>query len=310
MVIGKSGMRGHARALAIATGIASMLTLALASGAQAKGEYELNDSRETAYGPLTGATWYTAEKETENDVDWYYFYVKTYSQIEFTATMVKAKYKDYCDVSFLLYDKDGNLLRESNYFSAGHVNVLEHHALTMSPGRYYIVTLNSDSDCYVGDRYKFQISPAGALTTNRECGEAIVTRDSVIPLLTKATAELNEATEPLAAADAAVRESKGELALLKHRWEKAKGDWEKIKRRIKRHPESPRFQNRERRRLRISRARVNSSLSDAKESARAKLTAANKTRTAVLAKQAPLKEIVAQHTNAKAQAEAQIAINC
>lgn len=307
MVIGKGGMRARARALAIALGMASMLALALAPGAQARSEYEPNDSRETAYGPLTGAQWFTAEQDTVNDDDWYYFYVKTYSQLEFSGTMVKAQ---GCETDFYLYDRDGNLLKESYYFEAGELNTTERFFRTMEPGRYYIKV----PACYysegVGDRYKFKIDPAGSLTTNRECGEAIVTRDTVIPLLTKATVELEEVTEPLAAADAAVRESKGELGLLKSRWEKAKVGWEKIKRRIKRHPESPRFQNRERRRLRISRARVNSSLSDAKGSARAKLDAANKTRTAVLAKQAPLKEIVAQHTNAKTQAEAQIAINC
>lgn len=302
MVTVGSRSSGGMTTLGALLGVVALLAL-LAGDARAAGPFEPNDSRETAHGPLAGDQYHTGAIETVNDVDWYYFYVKTYSQFDFASTMLK---EFSCQADFYLRDKDGNRLSYYNsYFEAAPTNQLGHFYLTLDPGRYYL-EVNS---CTL-DSYKFKISPGAALTTNRECGEAIVTRDSVIPLLTEASAELGETAGSLSAADAAVSESKAELAVVKQRWEKAKGNWVKIKRRIKRHPESPRFQNRERRRLRISRARVNGSLADAKESARARLTTAGKTRAEVLAKQAPLKAIIAQHTDAKAQAETQIAISC
>ncbi len=65
--------------------------LMFASSASATGEFEPNDNRDTAYGPLEGGVPYTATIDTENDVDWYVFYVKTYSQMDFSSTLVKLK---------------------------------------------------------------------------------------------------------------------------------------------------------------------------------------------------------------------------
>lgn len=293
----------HAIAWLTALGAGALLMLSLASIAHAKEEYELNDSRETAYGPLQGDKWYTAEIETENDSDWYYFYVKSYSQMEFSATMVKVP---GCNAYFYLLDKDGKSVRYESIFHAGYLDVVEHYSLTMTPGRYYIRA----EACDPGDRYKFKIDPAGSLTTNRACGEAIVALDTVTPLLTEASADLGDTAGSLAAANAAVRESKGELAKLKRRWGKAQARWRKMKRRIKAHPEAPRFQRKERRRLRRSRARLNRTLAVSKRAARSELAAASETRAEVLAQRAPLQVLVTQHTNEKAQAEAQIAASC
>lgn len=302
MVTVRSARYSRATVFGIVLAMVAALTLALAGGAQAKGEYEPNDTRETAHGPLLGEKDYVAEIDTENDVDWYLFYVKTYSQMEFVTTMLKS---DGCSVLYRLYDKDGEQL-ETGTFRSGHVEKTERFHLTMNPGRYYLkVDL-----CAPGDRYRFRVNPAAALTSDRACGEAIVARDTATPLLTEASAELGNTAGSLAAANTAVRESKEDLAKLKRRWEKGKARWRKMKRRIKRHSESPRFQHRERRRLRRSRARLNRTLPVAKRSARSELATASETRAKVLAKRAPLQVLVTQHTNAKVQAEAQIAASC
>src|SRR4051794_7902062 len=78
-----SGSRGRTFGAALAV---VLLLLTLVARARATSEYEPNDSRETAYGLLAGGTWYTAGIDTVNDYDWYLFYVKTYSQVEFQAT--------------------------------------------------------------------------------------------------------------------------------------------------------------------------------------------------------------------------------
>lgn len=305
MVTVRSARYSRATVFGIVSAMAAALTLAFAGGAQAKGEYEINDTRESAHGPLAGGKWHTAEIETENDVDWYYFYVKTYSQMEFLSTMVKAG-GTYCSrVVFSMYDKDGNDLGGADYFYSGSLEETGRFPLTMNPGRYYLKV-----DSCTKDRYKFKIDPDAAITTNRECGEAIVARDSVGPALAEVTADLNETNNSLAAANAVVRSSKLELAKLKRRWEKAKKGWRVTQRKIKRHPGATRFQNRERRRLKASKARVNRTLAAAKGLAKRELATASETRAEVLAVRAPLQALAAQHTSAKSQAEAQIAVSC
>jgi hypothetical protein len=277
--------------------------LSFAGAAYGKHEYEPNDTRETAHGPLVGGKEYVAEIDTENDVDWYLFYVKTYSQMEFVTTMIKS---DGCSgVFYRMYDKDGEEL-ETGGFRSGYLEKTGRFHLTMNPGRYYLKVYQ----CQPGDRYRFTVNPAAALTTNRACGEAIVALDTVTPLLTEASADLGDTAGSLAAANTAVREAKKDLVKSKRRWERAKARWRKMKRRIKRHPEAPRFQREERRRLRRSRARLNRTLSVSKQAARSELATASETRAEVLAERAPLQVLVTQHTNAKIQAEAQIAASC
>lgn len=182
--------------------------LASASGALAAGEYELNDGRDTAYGPLAGATDYTATIETVNDVDWYVFYVKAYSQLDFSATMIG---EDPCNRAELtLRDKDGGYLA---YFYAGYVNETNHLQMTLPAGRYYFEV---DRPC-AGDRYRFRIDPAASITTSRECGEAIVARDSITPQLAKTNEELLDNGEDLARATAAVKRAGKTLRRLQKR---------------------------------------------------------------------------------------------
>src|ERR1044072_371858 len=193
-------------------GVAGLLALSLATGANAAGEYEPNDTRETAYGPLAGGTPYTGTFETDNDVDWYVFYVKTYSQMDFSATMVKSSCDDYGRIS--LYDKDGNSIRG---FYIGEVNETSHLLLTMDPGRYYFEV--DDYYACTGDQYRFQIDPAASITTSRECGEAIVARDAVGPQLADLNTKLTRNAEKLVEKAEAVKNAKGVVSRLKrHRW--------------------------------------------------------------------------------------------
>src|ERR1044072_4440760 len=87
--------------------VVGLLLLTLGASARAASEYEPNDSRETAFGPVAGGTWYTAGIDTVNDYDWYMFYVKTYSQVEFQATVAE---KSDSSSYFYIYGRDGETI--------------------------------------------------------------------------------------------------------------------------------------------------------------------------------------------------------
>jgi len=188
--------------------------LVFSASAFAAGEYELNDTRETAYGPLSGGTDYTATFETDNDVDWYLFYVKTYSQLDFSASKVAAGPEGCSGVAHLvLRDKDGKELGEEGFY-AGRLNEVNHLKLTLAAGRYYFEVHNHGC---VGDRYRLRIDPASAITPSRVCGEAIVAKESVGPVLAKLVGELGKNTEALTKANGGVRAAQATLKRLKRR---------------------------------------------------------------------------------------------
>ncbi len=187
-------------------GVASvlcLLSLALSASAHAAQEYEPNDSRETAYGPLAGATSYTATFETDNDVDWYVFYIRTYSQMDFSASLVGSA--SCGPTHFELRDKDGESI---TVFHAGDDNEIDHLLRTLTAGRYYFEVQNEGC---TGDRYQLRMDPAAAITTSRNCGEAIVARDAVGPQLTALGVKRAKNGEALARATAAVKSAKAAL---------------------------------------------------------------------------------------------------
>lgn len=203
-----SGLRRGVLALVLC----GLVLFSLPAFASAAGEYESNDLRDTAYGPLTGGTSYTATFETNNDVDWYVFYLKTYSQMDFSATSIGSS----CAASWgniELVDKDGKHIA---YLEPGALNETEHLRLTMGPGRYYL-EINSYSSYCTGDQYRFRIDPASALTPSRTCGEAIVSRETVGPELAALNAKIATNGEALAKAEALFSARRAALKKLKNR---------------------------------------------------------------------------------------------
>jgi hypothetical protein len=234
------------------------------TSALASGEYESNDLRDTAFGPLSGGVEYTATYETDNDVDWYLFYVKTYSQMDFSATSIGSSCA-YFDTYMSLYDKDGESL-DSIYFGA--LNETQHRYLTLSPGRYYLATGNDDCTTH---RYRFRIDPAASITTSRECGEAIVARDSIVPQLAKTNEELLDNGEDLARATAAVKRAGKTL------------------RRLQKQPRASSYSRR---------------------AARRRLAAARKSREAVVRTRSGIQSAATQQQQALSAAEGTIAATC
>lgn len=176
--------------------------LAFSPLVQAANEYELNDTRESATGPLKGGTDYTATFETVNDVDWYLFYIKSYSQMDFSATTIGPTSCPSSYTELELLDRDGKYIRR---FYPGGIGKTEHLQLTLNPGRYYFLVEN---DGCTDDQYRFRIDPAASITSSRECGEAIVAKDAIGPQVTKVNEELADNAEDLAVAATGVRKAK------------------------------------------------------------------------------------------------------
>jgi hypothetical protein len=268
--------------------------LIAAPASLAAGEFEPNDSREAAFGPLAGGTWYTGTLETDNDGDWFFFYIKVYSQMDFSATMVKA-----CTSSgrtgFGLYDKDGKSLGS---FSSGPVNQVNHRYLTLPPGRYYFWIERPEEGVCTGDRYKFRIDPATSITTSRECGEAIVARDSVVPLLADVNEDLAGNAEKLAVSTAAVHAAKKELRQASRKAKRLKGKVQRLRR-------SGHWD----RKLRRVTAKLGRTRGEVRTAA-ADLDRAQERRRPVWQEKLRLDALAGQHSQAIAAAEGQIATYC
>ncbi len=286
-------------------GIASfaLVLLVLASSASATGEFEPNDNRGQATGPLEGGKTYSATFETENDVDWYVFYIKTYSQMDFSATMTQS-----CGyhAGFELRDLDGKPI---NFFSAGSVNQTNHLLLTLTPGRYYLEA-TYDREC-PKDTYSFRIDPAAAITSNRECGEAIVAKDAVGPQLAKVAGELSKNSEKLAKPSGEVSADEARLAAIDKQWEKFLTQWKSAVHKLAHRRGIPGFVRRQRMRsLLAAKRRTSLRLGSMKDSAKRDLAADQKAQAKVLEERASLQALEAQSKSTLSQAEAQIAAHC
>lgn len=190
--------------------LGAIVTLALLpSMAAAAGEFEPNDNRDAASGPLEGGRDYTARFETDNDVDWYVFYVRQYSQMDFSATGAPDCIWALANVE--LRDLDGKSI---SGFESGWTGETNHLYLTLNPSRYYLEIRNPSGEC-IGDPYRFRIEPATAVTPSRECGEAIVAKDALVPLLVKADEDLAANARVLGHAKRKTRQAGRKLRRLK-----------------------------------------------------------------------------------------------
>jgi hypothetical protein len=289
--------------LGVGLAIAGLLAMMFCASAFAAGEYEPNDDRASSAGPLKGGKWYSATFETENDVDWYLFYVKTYSQLDFSAEMTKScGYNAY----IRLLDLDGEFV---DSFTAGDVSQTRHMLRTLTAGRYYL-EIDYSRNC-PKDTYKFRIDPATALTTSRECGEAIVAKDAVGPLLAKVSEEVGESNAALATANASTGEARATLLRLNTRWAKFQAKWNKAVKKLNRKRSWSGFLKRhKRRRLIATKRRVNRRLQAAKGPAKRELVEAKEARAEVAQERGGLLTLQAQHTATVTQADAQIAVHC
>lgn len=175
------------------------------AAAFATGEYEPNDSLSTAFGPLAGGLDYAATFETENDGDWYRFYVRNYSQVELSAVTLDYRCQSSNNVMTIrLRDGDGKNLRffylPSSVRREGEVARLR---LTLDAGRYFI-TATHDGFCEQ-TVYRIRVDPGMAITPSQACGEGILLRNNTLPQAARINRELVANTKAIKRAKRVLR---------------------------------------------------------------------------------------------------------
>lgn len=299
----------HGPRLVVVALLASLIGLVLAApSATAAGEFEPNDDRESSFGPLAGGTDYKAMIETENDVDWYVFYVPSLAQLDISGVTLDGQY----GTTISLYDGEGNDL---NYIRVpGHDDQLpvEHLYRTLEPGRYYLRISPRSSLQTV---YRFRIDPAPALTTSVACGEAVVGRDSLGPQLVATTESLAENAAALAVKAAAVHAAKTDRRQAGKQVKRLKKKVKRVGRNLKKfkkgHKNVKRFRKGRRLqgKLRRTRSKLSRTRAEARD-ARGQVEEAKVDRRPVWQEKLGLQGVAAQQQQALAFLQGQIAIHC
>lgn len=142
--------------------VVALIALALAP-ALAMADVEPNDGIEQAEGPLAGGTDYEGALSTDNDNDWYFFYVPQRAQMTFTLDTGDAE--NDCGIAFLR-NTDGYEIREF-----GTNENAEQVMITLDPGRYLI---SVELAC---DDYRMRIDPAEAVGTGPAPAPAIASTE-------------------------------------------------------------------------------------------------------------------------------------
>lgn len=177
--------------------------LVIAPGASGAGPYEPNDSFNTAYGPLSAGTAYPGAFETENDVDYFYFYLPTLTQMQYQL-VTPGSNGYYNAVTIYRAELDGSTTYESFlYVEAGNTGI---GAVTLERGKYFAVICSGSncSDAETGDKYSFKILPAGITSTYEpfaaECAAARAPVQAAANALRAAKARRGNAGRKLRAA--------------------------------------------------------------------------------------------------------------
>ena len=175
----------------------------LAPSAQAAGPYELNDSFNAAYGPLVAGTAYSGAFETENDADYFYFYLPVLTQLQFQLVTPGGNMGEN---SIRIYHAflDGENRQESYLeVEPGSTGT---GAVTLERGKYFAVVCSESSclDARIGDSYSFTLLPPGITSTYEpfaaECAAAHAPALAAGGALTVAKQSLAKAVRKLRAA--------------------------------------------------------------------------------------------------------------
>lgn len=131
-------------------------SLAFAASASASGEFEPNDTFNTAAGPIQAGVDISATYETVNDEDYYFFYLPQQTQLRYTLrNSTSAPYRICLDLyqqtpSSVDYIDDGFLSVNSGQTGS--------NAISLGPGKYYMVMTCSGT---IGKTYTLHLDPPG-----------------------------------------------------------------------------------------------------------------------------------------------------
>lgn len=177
--------------------------LVLASSARAAGPFEPNDSYNSAYGPLVAGTTYSGAFETENDPDYFYFYLPTLTQMQYQL-VTPASNAVYNTLWIYHAGLDGSNTLESSL--EVFVGTTGTGAVTLERGKYFAIACSSEScsSSAIGDKYSFKLLPAGITSTYEpfaaECAAARAPVAAAAGVLASAEGKLARASQKLRAA--------------------------------------------------------------------------------------------------------------
>lgn len=154
-------MRAHRVAALMAT-----LAFAVIPATATADPYEPNDSSLQAWGPLAASTDYVGHIDTENDQDWFVFYVPGHQQVHIQVS------SDYPKSESLSFSLKGSNDVDSNIYVYGEPKTID---LTLERGIYYIEVDGSYWDS-TGPTYRFNILTNGSLV-DRATYEWLVVKD-------------------------------------------------------------------------------------------------------------------------------------
>jgi hypothetical protein len=165
---------------------ALVYALIAAGTAGAAGEFEPNDGITQTAGPLSGGVDYTATYETENDRDWYRFYVRGQTQVTVRATAFPEPGDSDARCGFDLLNRSGESLDST---AAYEDEFSEINYTLFKPGIHYL-EMYGCSD--VGETYRFNVSPAASLVANDTCGQALTERGPASQTVQKLSEKLSK----------------------------------------------------------------------------------------------------------------------
>jgi hypothetical protein len=181
------------------------MLLGLAGGhASAQPPYEPNDSLLTAFGPLANNSTYKATDDTENDVDYYYFYVTTSSTAQLTFKITNLGGGDrYADIYASVTNSHGSYITgvASELEAADYAT----KSITLQAGKYYLEVKGSGG---YGESYEFTTSG-----TDGAFGEYGV----IAGQCAAATAPVSLYQAQLATAEAALKKAEARQRKLRYR---------------------------------------------------------------------------------------------
>jgi hypothetical protein len=191
------------RTVTLAILVGALTTIGWTSNAAGQA-YEPNDSYLTGSGPLAAGTTYSAGTETDNDEDYYFFYVPLRAQMYFnlTATHTASLDSVVCSEVWQQTHRGYSEIYDTGLrVSEGET---ETAAVTLDRGKYFFKVRDECSEA--GETYSFTISPPGTTSTYEPfaaaCAAAHVPVVAASQQLGQAQSALSRAKRRLAAARA------------------------------------------------------------------------------------------------------------
>ncbi len=150
--------------------VAAIVMMAIPATALGLGEFEPNDTFDTAAGPLIGGHTYTAGIETSNDKDFYSFYMRRFDQVDFAFKLSGSDGDAWA--CFWILNSKGQEVDDAG--DCPYAEGITNHAyVSLDAGKYYVKVSDANSDA-LRRSYSFSVRSNGSIASDPACGDLIV----------------------------------------------------------------------------------------------------------------------------------------